>query len=74
MKIQDFFQQAENLANNLAERTAIRKIENNILEAYNRQLGEVIHPDNWPDKWHKESIQRAKEIFDAQGLEYPEGD
>ena len=74
MKIQEFFQKAENLAKDFTERTAIRKIENNILETYNRHFGEAIHPDTWPEQWHKESIQRAKASFDAQGLEYPEGD
>ena len=72
MRIQEFFQKSENLAKDLTERTAIRKIENNILQAYSRQIGEVVHPDSWPESWHKESIQRAKAIFDAQGLEYPE--
>lgn len=74
MTIQEFFQKAENLAKDFPQRTAIRKIENNILQAYSRQIGEVVHPDSWPESWHKAGIQRAKAIFDAQGLEYPEGD
>ena len=75
MRIQDFFQKAEELAATLHNEDYKRRAYNTIRTAENKILGSFPAPvQEWPEQWHEAAIQTAKKHFDFYGVEYADGE